>query len=100
MFGSLYINVFNVVGLKLYESCISHEQCNGTELAENCTKIENNTICFCQDGYLDFKGTCIKVGLNLNESCVYHEQCNGTENARNCTDIGNNTDKMVRTLIK
>lgn len=57
---SLYINGFYVVGLKLYEPCISHEECNGTEFAGNCTKIENSTICFCQDGYLDFKGKCFK----------------------------------------
>lgn len=40
--------------------CIINEQCNGTDNAGNCTNIENTTLCFCQDRYLEFQGRCIK----------------------------------------
>lgn len=46
--------------MKLYEPCVNNNQCNGTNNAGNCTEIENSTLCYCQDEYLDFKGRCIK----------------------------------------
>lgn len=54
------VTLWITVGLKLFEPCVSDTQCNGTNNAGNCTEIGNNTLCFCQDEYLDFKGKCIK----------------------------------------
>lgn len=48
------------VGMKLFEPCVNNNQCNGTNNAGNCTEIGHNTLCYCQDEYLDFKGRCIK----------------------------------------
>uniref|UniRef100_K1Q2W3 EB domain-containing protein n=1 Tax=Magallana gigas TaxID=29159 RepID=K1Q2W3_MAGGI len=42
------------VGRKLFETCSSREQCNGTDNAWNCTDthVDNNKVCFCEDGFL------------------------------------------------
>lgn len=56
-----------IVGRKLFETCSNREQCNGTDNAWNCTDthVDNNKVCFCQDGYLNFKGQCIKGIISL-----------------------------------
>lgn len=70
--------------MKLFEPCVNNNQCNGTNNAGNCTEIGHNTLCYCQDDYLDFKGRCIKGNKAINEGCEANIQCTGTEHASVC----------------
>lgn len=68
-----YFFLWIIVGRKLFETCSNREQCNGTDNARNCTNthVDNNKVCFCQVGYLNFKGQCIKGIISLLLS-LYH----------------------------
>lgn len=56
--------LFFVVGRFMFEACDQQQQCNGTKNANVCKNFGNKTLCYCNDGYLEFRGKCVQ-GNNL-----------------------------------
>lgn len=50
---------------QLFEQCEIWQQCDGTANAGICRKNTNHSFCFCNDGYVQDKGTCVKGSFYL-----------------------------------
>ena len=57
-----------VGGLSLHEPCTDDQQCTGTENAQTCSAIKGETqsICRCNDGYIEINSACYRGNENIN----------------------------------
>ncbi|XP_078309683.1 uncharacterized protein LOC111109846 isoform X2 [Crassostrea virginica] len=73
----------------MFDACDQQQQCNGTTNANVCKSFGNKTLCYCNDGFLEFRGKCVEDKKMLGESCEADIQCSGTDNAGICGKYDN-----------
>lgn len=61
-----------VGGLSLHEPCTDDQQCTGTENAQTCSALKGETqsICRCNDGYIEINSACYRGNENINTEIV------------------------------